>query len=222
MTKRTHAVILAAALAAMATAASCTGVESPTLVTLGADDGVPPLEVNGEEVTGIDVATCTGTEDVGDYTVVYTATADGGCRVSFNETVEIFDEEASRMASDQLGDQTIVGVSGIRLIVANFALADGVTGAPYDVGATNVSDLSLSLDGVLLQVELAGPFPQTVDVGDVTVRNVRDAIRDMVAANAVMDLSVTLTPAGRASFPVDVAITFSGQPEVDLAITAGQ
>ena len=122
------------------------------------------------------------------------------------------------MANEMLGDQPILGISAIRMNVLAFSLADDDTGANYDTGPGNVADMSLVVDGALLDAELGGPFPQLVEVGDATVDNVVESVGSGTAVSADLDLSVTLTPAGRASFPANLAITFNAQPEVDLAV----
>ena len=209
---------LAVAVCAAAAVAACGNFESPTLVTLDEDDGVPAVAVNGETVSGIDVAACAGSELVGDFTVDYSETPSGGCLVTFNEEVVIFDEESARMANETLGDQPILGISGIRMRVTAFSLSDADSGASYDTGPANVSGLALIVDGVLLDADLDGPFPQEVAVGQTTVDNVTDSVGSGTAVSADLDLAVTLTSAGRAAFPTNLSITFLAQPEVDLAV----
>ncbi|HEV8325029.1 MAG TPA: hypothetical protein VG389_25670 [Myxococcota bacterium] len=210
---------MAAALLALGLG-GCGELQNPSLVTLDQDDGIPPVNVDGEVLAGVgtSVAACTGSDMVGDYTVDYVETADGGCLVTFNDTVEIFDEASARAANKQLGNQPILGINAIRLRVMAFSLADAANGAAFDTGPGNVSSLELVVDGVLLDADLNGPFPEEVALGEPTVDKVSDSVGSGMAANSDLDLRVTLTPAGRSSFPTDLAITFNAQPEVDLAV----
>jgi hypothetical protein len=210
---------------------ACGSVSGEGDVTLGAADGVPPIDIDRyfrnlpqlSETTPPDGPVTFQTDGTTTYAANIVTNADASRTLTFVNDVVVFDEAQSKQVSAKLVGLNVNAIKSVTVTTSTFALKNATVTAEPPVDLTSVLDLTVRANNTVLLTEV--DF-QTLQSGQNVTRTLSqadlaplsNAVQNGTAATVNLGVSTTVAQKGLSTFPTAIHLIVHAQPSVDVAV----